>query len=60
MKKLTLIIGTILILIVVGGGIYLGVTLEVETIKEKLGFDEIEEKKPQGVTIKEIVSGDNT
>ena len=59
MKKLTLTIAIIL-LVIIGGGIYLGVTSEEETIREKLGFSEPEEEKPQGVTIKEIVNGDST
>jgi len=61
MKKLTLIIGIILILVIVGGGIYLN-TLEENPIKKlELNniFQEEEEQEPQGIVIKEVVRGDN-
>jgi len=61
MKKLTLIIGTILILFIIGGGIYLGITSDKVNPIEKLGkiFQEEEQEKPKGITIKEVISGDN-
>ena len=50
----------IILLVIVGGGIYLN-TLDKEEIKGKLDniFQKEEPEEPQGVTIKEIVSGDN-
>ena len=52
----------IILLVVLGGGIYLGITNKINPIEKlnEIFQEEEKQEEPKGITIKEIVSGDNT
>ncbi len=54
MKKITLTIAIIL-LVIIGGGIYLGITDKINPIEKLYEIFQEEEKEPDGIIIREVV-----